>query len=206
MLISHSRKFIFIHVPKVAGRSITMALLPHAAGPVATWVGRAARKIGIDGIGPRPYDDHITAMELIDRIGRARFDDYLSFAVVRNPWDWQSSLYNYALKHPGHYQHEMTKGFGSFANYLEWRCDGHYILQSDYVCDAEGRVLVDLVGRMENLEQDFRGFCSRLGLDVELPRLNVFKQKDYHEDYDDRLRDMVARTFARDIEMFGYEF
>lgn len=183
-----------------------MALLPYASGPFSRLLGKVAKRIGIEGIGPRAYDDHIMANDLIDKIGISRFESYLSFAIVRNPWDWQSSLYNYALNYPGHYQHELTKKMGSFADYLKWRCDDNYVLQSDYICDAGGQLLVDVVIRFENLDEDFRGVCSNIGVDAELPKLNVFKQKDYHDYYDERLRDMVARTFEKDIEMFGYEY
>jgi len=44
-----------------------------------------------------PYHPHITASELISKIGKEDFDSYFSFAIVRNPWAWQVSQCEYPL-------------------------------------------------------------------------------------------------------------
>ena len=54
MLISHKKKFIFVHVPKSAGSSLTSALKPVCHKPEEESINRLLSKIGINKnwIGP----------------------------------------------------------------------------------------------------------------------------------------------------------
>ena len=146
------------------------------------------------------------ASEIAADMGRDEFDSYFSFAIVRNPWDWQVSLYTYAIGNSDHYQHEKVKNFGSFDRYIRWRCERAVRHQRDFVCAADGEQLVDFVGRYENLQNDFNSICKRIGVAAKLPTLNVSKTKNYREYYDRETRELVGDAFAPDIELFGYEF
>lgn len=135
---------------------------------------------------------------------------------MRNPWDWQSSLYNYILARPEHPLHEKTVELDSFEKYLEWHCNNiesnklphgiGSVFQKDYIYSADGRLLSSFVGRFESLEQDFKIICDRIGVEANLPRLRVHKTKPYRDSYTPETRDLLARVFACDIEAFGYEF
>lgn len=209
MLISEKHRFIFIHIYKNAGTSITAALLPFATN---IWLYRAnsiLRKYGISiphYVDPHPYEGHITASELISRIGQSTFRTYFSFAIVRNPWDWQVSFYTFMLRNTHHHQHELTKNFRNFDEYIKWRCTEELRYQKDFVFSPDGTKLVDFIGRYEQLEDDFRSICSRIGISTHLPRLNVSKMKPYRDYYNKETIELVQRTFAPDIELFGYSF
>ena len=208
MLISSRKKFIFIHIYKTAGNSILAALLPHAAGRMQLLATSALRRLRLTPpFEPQCYPDHITAAELVARIGRESFDRYFSFAIVRNPWDWQVSLYHFAVKHPAHFQHKLFKGFENFDAYIRWRCTLQGQHQKDFIYSAEGEQLVDFVGRLENIDRDFATICSRIGIpETTLPVLNVSNTKPYRSFYSDETAEMVGKTFATDIALFGYEF
>ena len=79
-------------------------------------------------------------------------------------------------------------------------------LQSDMVTDENGNILVDFVGRYENLHHDLEKIANILHLDVSLPRLNSSQHKDYRSYYNKRSKDLVAKYFQKDIEIFGYHF
>ena len=143
---------------------------------------------------------------MISKMGRENFEAYFSFAVVRNPWDWQASLYTFILKEINHYQHRLVKGFRDFDEYIEWRCSHEVMYQKDFMFDQKGVQLVDFVARFENLEADFQHICTRLGISATLPRLNVSKTRPYQEFYSEKSAALVRETFAPDIELFGYEF
>lgn len=71
MLLSEKYNFIFLHVPKVAGQSISNALIPFTASPVSCALSRvvgfreqlklmtfARKHVGIAS-RLQPFDDHI---------------------------------------------------------------------------------------------------------------------------------------------------
>ncbi len=206
MLISHQRQFIFIHIYKNAGTSISNALLSFTAPSWQLKTNRLWKKLGVTYLDVNPYHAHSTASELIEKIGPYTFDKYFSFAIVRNPWDWQVSLYTFMRQDKNHYQHELAQSFRNFDEYLNWRCSYEVHYQKDFVYSKDGAQLVDFIGRYENLERDFSIICSRIGVCTSLPKLNVSKTRHYRTYYNDKTVQMVANTFAPDIQLFGHDF
>lgn len=207
MLISKKRRFLFIHIYKNAGTSITKALIPFAANPFDRAVNRILREFRIPyPRGPQPFHAHITATELAATLGREVFNSYFTFAFVRNPWDWQVSLYKYMLKDAGHHQHQFVKSLRTFDEYLHWRCANEVRFQRDFVYSSNGEVLIDFVGRYERLNADFEQICSRLGISAFLPKLNVSSTKPYQDYYTNNTKELVQRAFEPDIQTFKYEF
>lgn len=210
MLLSHKHKFLFIHIYKNAGTSITTALLPFAvynAAHLAAFRLTDRFKWRLPWVlNPRPLKVHISAQRIVEQMGREKFGEYFSFAIVRNPWDWQVSLYTYMLKKPDHHQHQLVKQLGSFEEYVEWRCREEVRFQKDFVFSQAGEQLVSFVGKFENLDADFATICERIGIQTSLPRLNTSKTRPYQEYYNARTIEMIRRTFAPDIECFEYDF
>lgn len=211
MLISRKHRFIFVHVYKNAGTSITAALKPYVLPEWQWFAVRKLKKLGISPwFDPQPIAPHARASQIADHLGLEIFRKFFSFAIVRNPWDWQVSLYTFMLKDTTHPQHDFIKAMGGgnkgFETYIRWRCEHEAMFQCDFVRDSSGRQLVDFVGRFENIEADFAEICRRIGVSVALPRLNVSRSRAYQEYYTDETRELVRRTFAPDIEAFGYDF
>jgi hypothetical protein len=205
MLLSKKQKFIFIHIPKTAGTSVFNALKLFVLWQyIAT---RILHKFNISPpFDPIPFPSHATATELIEAMGKETFDLYFSFAIVRNPWDLQVSLYKYILREEKHHHHSLVKSFANFDKYLEWRCSEEVILQKDFIYSKEGELLVDFVGRFENLEADFAKICDRIGISTSLPRLNVSNTKPYQEYYNEKTKELLRETFKEDIDLLGYDF
>ncbi len=207
MLLSKKHNFIFVHIYKNAGTSITNALRPFAANKYEILASKALKKINITPFfDPQPFHQHIKAQEIIDLIGEKNFDSYYSFAIVRNPWDWQVSLYHYMLKDKNHHQHELVKSFDNFEEYVRWRCKSEVRFQKDFIYFNDNKLLVNFVGRFENLESDFKKICQNIEIDATLPRLNVSNEIPYQEFYNEETKALVATAFSIDIETFGYSF
>lgn len=205
MLISRKHKFIFIHIYKNAGSSITSALLPFAKEDGVQPADRNHAAVS-EPFNPQPYHIHVSAADLVANMGGEEFSKYFSFAIVRNPWDWQVSLYSFMRKFKSHRQHAMALKFQNFKEYLRWRCSEEVRLQKDFLVDEQGKVLVDYVGRFERLELEFKEICSRISITTELPKINVSNELPYQSFYDDESIELVRETFKADIEMFGYNF
>ncbi|MEO7425758.1 MAG: sulfotransferase family 2 domain-containing protein [Fibrobacteria bacterium] len=205
-MISHKKKFIFVHVYKTAGTSVREALKPYCV----KWDERVSRRMRrfpwLSPLADKLYSYHLPASEWIRKIGEERFQSYFSFAFVRNPWDWQVSLYNFMLKTKVYHQPEVVNGISGFTQYLEWRCREEVRFQRDFVFSKDGRQLVDFIGRFENLEEDFRHVCSQIGVSAVLPKLNESGHRPYKEFYTPETIELVRRTFAADIDLFKYEF
>tara|TARA_R110000824_G_scaffold25_1_gene65 strand:- start:153 stop:746 length:594 start_codon:yes stop_codon:yes gene_type:complete len=194
---SHRYKYLFFHVYKVAGCSLVSALSSSAEF--------------------RAQNPHLEPRELLaDPEGKKMFDKYYTFAFVRNPWDWQVSLYEYMRGTPDHPEHELCIS-KSFDEYIEWRVSDHKFrdgtnLQSQYsfLSDdgtEQSPISLDFVGRLERIGEDFAKLRLRLGIGGELPHVNKSKRKkDYRDYYSTKSRDQIAAAARIDIDTFNYEF
>lgn len=88
MVIDEKNKFIFIHIPKAAGTSITKFLTNNL---------ESAKKINTRGDTHHSIETFLT-----DNFITSSLDNYFKFMTVRNPWDWYVSLYEYNKKQKIH--------------------------------------------------------------------------------------------------------
>jgi hypothetical protein len=207
MLLSYSHKFIFIHVYKIAGTSIKKSLEKYAKRPVMRSFLNAIR-LGskVPYYRWRTFPLHIRAEDLKKEIPDKIYSNFYKFAFVRNPWEWQVSLYHHMLQRKEHYQHKLIKSMKNFDEYIEWRVNEDRHLQKDFITGLDGRVLVDFIGKYENLAEDFRHVCQNLHVTASLPHLNKSAHRNYESYYNAGTRKLVEENFREDIELFGYEF
>lgn len=212
MLISYSHKFLFVHVPKAAGVSVTQGLAPHAHRPEQLPINRLLNRFGVHTnlmLGPytwRWFRLHHSAQIIRRHLPARVYNQLFKFAFVRNPWDTAVSFYHYCLEHPTHHRHRMAVRLGSFTEFIKWRASRKPHLQANMVCDHHNRLLVDFLGRFETLEEDFQHVCRRIGIQAQLPRLNTSQHRDYRSYYNDHTAELVASRWRRDIDLFGYTF
>ena len=82
----------------------------------------------------------------------------------------------------------------------------HWRAQSDFITDDD-KMIVDFVGRFENLQEDFNEVCKHIGTGVwGLQHKMGTEHKPYATYYTNELIESVAQQYERDIELFGYEF
>lgn len=188
---------VFIHVPKAAGTSVLRAL----------------------GGDRKQIRDHM-CWRAFRNADPVRWERSYKFAFVRNPWDRVASVYKY-LRRGGNGNERLqtvrrieTDGvsFGQFVTEVLQpdRISLHplFLPQSHFICDMDGTVRVDFVGRLERIDDDFATIAKRLALKTQQLEMVNQSQKagGYRELYDDALIDRVAQLYAADIAIFGYEF
>jgi hypothetical protein len=208
MLISYSYNFIFIHIYKVAGVSIRDALGEFSHKPERHIVCRILRKFGKEPsyYKLRTFPPHTKAWEAEEALPRKVFNNFFKFTFARNPWDWQVSLYHYMLQQPSHFQHDVITRIKNFDDYIKWRVNEDKHLQKEFVVDKDGNVIVDFIGKIENIEQDFQHICKKLGIESTLLHKNKSFHKDYRSYYNDKTVAMIEEHFKEDIEFFDYTF
>jgi chondroitin 4-sulfotransferase 11 len=208
-MISHKHRCIFVHIPKCGGSSIEDVIWPGPRTEADLWKGRISEyhnKYQTEGL------QHLQARHIRQEVGASTFDSYFKFAIVRNPWDKAISQYLFLKRQrPDLRRFIGVTRFVSLRRYLlatQKRLNAHWDEQYNFVHDDEGRLMVDYVGRFEDLEGAFRHVARTLGLpdDVKLPHAKAAKRKHYREYYDDETREIVARMYRRDIETFHYDY
>lgn len=183
---------VFIHVPKTAGSSLVLSLF-----------GEGSRHV--------PYREYEIA-------NPDKFRRYFKFAFVRNPWDRLVSSYFY-LRDGGSGGQDQVWSTQNLANYPDfdsfvrgWLTKEniwswvHFKPQHYFICDANLKLRMDFVGRMERINTDFRYVCERLNIATGLQRIKSSDHHHYSEYYTDDLRERVASVYAEDIAIFGYRF
>ena len=79
--------------------------------------------------------------------------------------------------------------------------------QHEFVTDERGELLTDCVGRVEQMQQCYDEICARIGIpSAILDQVNSSRRGNYRDYYEQGLIDGVAKLYARDLELFGYEF
>jgi hypothetical protein len=211
MLISYSHRFLFIHIDKAAGTSIQRALQSYAIQKTdnllrrrLAWLGPVTQLGGL--YRTVEFREHVQARAVQRCLPPAIYAGMFKFAFVRNPWDRLVSRYSYLLRTTEHPRHKLVKAMKSFDEYLDWEIRRGKMFQQTFVTDTAGRLIVDYVGYFERIHEDFTEVCQRIGVQAELPMANISTHRDYRDYYTPATRDLVARAFAGDIEMFGYDF
>ncbi len=223
MPISHDKKFIFVHIVKTAGDSIEKALNLQKDNELYGFEdkeGTYYKNIGgmllnsIKGLDSEMTClQHLTAAQIKERYQKKIWDSYFKFAFVRNPWDVVVSLYSYITQR----RKDLHEIWGvnentSLYNFVKSAKVGRYpqfmflCPQYDFIMDNNDNLLVDFVGRFENLESDFAKVCKKIGVEAPLPKTNTTKHKPYQEYYDEETKAKVEEIFHKDIEYFNYEF
>lgn len=208
MLISHSRRFVYIHLNRTGGSSFSRVLDPYVDRPPDGRLDRLLDKLRLQRDPTRMrFRAHDSALAVQRRWPREMFDEYYKFAFVRNPWSWLVSIYHRILGTPTHRHQERFSRMKGFGEFVDFEIARNKRFQHTFVLGKEDEMLVDFLGRFERLQADFDRVCEHLSIEpVELPRLGGRKQVDYREMYDDATRDKVARHWRKDVELFQYEF
>jgi hypothetical protein len=216
MLLSLRYKFLFVHIAKTGGTSVRAALRYYKwTDPYRIPLFLCSRLSALTRhrLGCK-IPRHAKAIAAYEMLPRGLFDELFKFAFVRNPWDLQVSSYHHIRRERPH----LLAGVDDFETFLRWKLDPHrkyhYIidtsieLQSDYVVDLHGNVILDYVGRYEHLQDDFTEACHRIGIRPrKLPRKRQAKDRaPYQAYYTDDTAQLVATYFKRDIDMFAYSF
>lgn len=211
MLISYSKQFLFVHIPKTGGASISSTLRPFANDPQAYRLNRLLGRFGVhvNHYGPprmRKFRRHSSAQVLQRCLPTQTFDEFFKFAFVRNPWDRMVSYYHFVLARPQHHRHRKISRLSGFKDYLRYEIARGKAAQSAMLTDSSGRLLVDYVGRFERLRDDFAEICRRLKISCQLEHHNRSPHSDYRTYYDHESIEIVRLAFHADIALFGYAF
>jgi hypothetical protein len=219
MIVSHRHKFIFVHLGRTGGRSLTTALAEHCGdSDVITKVRSSCPARNAAGFGR-----HDSAAAIRAKVGEGVWNDYFKFAFERNPWDKIVSRYwQYAgVGKKKAYKQVWEKAFGKPMTFKQWFWMkvwtgrllglGHVRFPAHFRhYTAGGQVIIDFLGRSENSQEHMAWLSDRLKIairtDLRIGAENHKARASYTELFDAPMRRVVERVFRRDLALLGYRF
>lgn len=207
MIISHQHRFVFAAVPKTGTHSVRQALREHMSEEDIEQVGLFVNK-------RFPYEQlaairhgHLSLVQVRPFLGEETFREYFKFAFVRNPYDRFVSYCAFMSRDTDAFQHSPQ---AVMRHFLFLQPPEQHILfqpQSTLLVDADGLLLADMVGRVEDMQSSYDQVCERIGIPTrQLDQVNRSKRDDYRQYFDAELKAEVERRYARDFELFDYAF
>jgi hypothetical protein len=179
-IINFSHKFVFVHVPKAAGTSVSHFLSRYTKYRDLEIGGTVyEKKIG-DYYLRFGLGKHATAQEIRSTMGGETWSEMFSFAFVRHPVARAHSTFRFLKFH--HREWHGSSVMDEFATFEEFlRSDFFATCGPDRIFNPQCFWLgsgqdfnVDLIGRLETLDADMERVVSRIGSRPEI--LNVGRE------------------------------
>jgi len=205
MIVSTLHQFIFVAIPKTGTHAVRRALREHLGPNDHEQVGLFGRKqFPIPQLAQLKHG-HLSLTQVRPYFRPQEFSSFFKFAFVRNPFDRFVSYCAFIARKSGDFDRDPVAVMRGVIEAPPW---SYVLFQPQHAFISEGeKMLADYVGRVEEMQQSYDHIAERIGIETApLERVNSSARLDYRQYYDQSLRDQVARLYARDLEMFGYEF
>jgi len=217
MIVSHKYKFIFLRTEKTASTSLTKALVDQIGDRdevITSFKGNWVKYMPIHPGGlkrafPRQFGLHFHAhaKDVRTAIGHKIFDSYYKFAVERNPWDRQVSLYFHRALRENYKNPDFDRDMSSPIH----RALYYTKLHNWDIYSIDNNIVADRVLRYENLAKEIPDLFRTLGIDhnTQLSHANPGfggKRPHYSTYYTDKTRELVAKWYRREIDALGFSF
>ncbi|MGB3297849.1 MAG: sulfotransferase family 2 domain-containing protein [Phormidesmis sp.] len=200
--ISHVYQCIFVHIPKTGGTSIESTAM----------FDDQRRTTG------EKVSGHSTALKFREACPK-EFERYFKFAFVRNPYDRLVSAFFYLSKGGSGssdkqiFEKYIAKYNGNFKSFcLDFlSCENiqksiHLRPQTDFICDENGEIVVDYLGRLENIRRDYRFVCQKLNFPFKLEHKRKGSHRHYSAYYTPEIVETVSSIYQKDLELLGYQY
>lgn len=189
----YARKhFIFIHIPKTAGKSINKA-------------------VGVSGAR------HLKLCDYEKLLGREALDNFFIFTVVRHPLDRLESAWSYMLSGGNHSSEDLAfcnkwvKPLRTLDQFIihalgknEVALLGKFRPQSDFLKWQDGTFNQSLtICRFENLEKDLTSLPTHVLNATQLPHINASRRMEQH--LSPEARRIVKEFYQEDFDRFQYD-
>jgi hypothetical protein len=233
LFINHEKKAVYIHIPKTAGTYIGKMLMKYYGFTsflkvllkrrpdhdavcqtyrfknVPTKTGKSNNTHYNKLMGLLVYCKTSDYINKICNMDANKWQTYTKFCFIRNPYDRVQSGVKYLTK--------TVKNELSVDDYI--RLDpldvsdieyGHvFMTQKTQIQDIDGKCGVDVIGRFENLEEDFRRILNLIGFTkiVHVPqKFNITSEGVTTElKFKESTLKLINHIFAEDFNAFHYK-
>ncbi len=218
-VVIEKMRIVYYPIPKIASSSIKSYFLTHA----------------ITGAKGAESENHIHNNVHQDSyptlpVSKARrLVGYTSFVVVRHPieriWScYKDKIVRYKKNgmplRPAFERYNIIFGkqffdlemsFEAFVHSVsripDWASDQHFRSQHCYVNVQKGKIAVDRIVRLENLDSEMRDLTKQLGLPPwDLRKLNESGSSHQPMEIAANIKDKIYQRYRRDFELCGYSY
>lgn len=207
MIISHSSRYIFFAVPKTATHSVREVL--RASKAEQDWEQQVLfgeQSIPIPQIASIKHG-HITARQIKRVLPDVQWREYYKFAFVRNPYDRFVSVCAFLNRENVAYRGNELAWMKAAMQRQQFLERVLVRPQWQQLCDENGDLAIDEIGRYETLQQSMTTIVQHLGLpEVGLKHRNASQHEGWRNYYDAELKGLVSDFYQRDLEIFDYNF
>ncbi|EDX78618.1 hypothetical protein MC7420_7271 [Coleofasciculus chthonoplastes PCC 7420] len=82
----------------------------------------------------------------------------------------------------------------------------HFKPQAEFLCDSQGNILVDFIGKVENFKNDLSVVKRKVNYFGFIGHKLKSKHKYYAHYYNDKTIEIVNKVYWQDLKVFGYTF
>ena len=201
---SNLHKFIFLKLQKAGGTSIENVLIKNLKKEYCPDV-----------------PNHIHYNTFKNKIGEEKINDFLKFAVTRNPWERIFSLYLHWMRHYKYhniYKYKNEISINSFKEFLIDFSQNEKNITQWMLDQDNNKIIGNYYLRFNYLEQDIKKLFELLNIKInyQLEVLNTQKDlkkkthyvnaSDYVKYYDEENKLIVDKLLKTEIVFFGYTF
>lgn len=204
LLLSETKKFIFIHNYKVGGTSIRAVLSKYQSERYRYLSNLIWYSL------PSLRDKTILTMSKhikykdVEVVYKEKLNQFRIFGFVRNPWDYEVSKFEYMKQNKKHFQHKLITQM-NFEQYIYWR-KNNFISQLDFFKSINGEIKCDLFKIEDNklIDDYLSDLCQEK---INLSKENTTIRKKYQSYYKEKhLTDIIENLYKKEIEIFNYSF
>ena len=198
--------FGYIQIPKVASRSIRVAVTAHVSGSAAS--------TDFDGELIKEFEERYAKHLKQEEIHALAQDNFI-FAFVRNPYERIYSCYknkiedartsggkNIFEKHGMGLDMTFDDFVRKISTMPDHQSDRHFRSQAWFLT-WQGELLTSFVGKLEQLNEDWQVLQKKFGMDPP-PMINVSNAKSLPE-MSDETKGLIGARYADDFRLFEYE-
>jgi hypothetical protein len=138
--------------------------------------------------------------------------NYMSFAIVRNPFDRAVSMFQFAKENKlgDLYNYSNDIAFEDFCEIME---ENHANNTKDFLGTHQqiewlnGAFQPNFILRFENLKNDFKEMldaCEIKHITADIPHENSSKRSDHKDYYNSKTKKIIEKVFEKDIDTFKY--
>lgn len=200
-MINHDANFIYIHIPKTGGTTITtifdFEFIPSI--PVND-------PFNVDTV-EQETETHLPAV-LLYRSFPETFQSYFKACFVRNSWDYIVSAYLWLKKY-----YNLEHDFNTWIklDFIGTPDRERTIFlnpcQLDWITDENGDVIVDFIGRFEKFEEDLQTIYQKLEIEpIPIPHENPTEHQHYSHYYNEESKERIMTLYKKDIQFFNFTF